>query len=27
MEALPFPPSDPVLGERGPVIEQWLGVA
>ena len=26
MEALPFPPSDPVLGERGPVIEQWLGV-
>jgi uncharacterized protein YjlB len=27
MESLPFPPSDPVLGERGPVIEQWLGVA
>jgi uncharacterized protein YjlB len=27
MEALPFPPSDPVLGERGPVIEQWLGIA
>jgi uncharacterized protein YjlB len=26
MEALPFPPSDPVLGERGPVVEQWLGV-
>jgi uncharacterized protein YjlB len=26
MESLPFPPSDPVLGERGPVIEQWLGV-
>ncbi|EEA02756.1 conserved hypothetical protein [Burkholderia sp. H160] len=27
MDALPFPPSDPVLGERGPVVEQWLGVA
>jgi uncharacterized protein YjlB len=27
MEFLPFPASDPVLGERGPVIEQWLGVA
>jgi len=26
MELLPFPPSDPVLGERGPVIEQWLGI-
>lgn len=27
MESLPFPPSDPVFGERGPVIEQWLGMA
>jgi uncharacterized protein YjlB len=27
METLPFPPRDPVLGERGPVIEQWLGMA
>ena len=27
MQALPFPPSDPVLGERGPVVEQWLGMA
>jgi uncharacterized protein YjlB len=27
MASLPFPPSDPVLGERGPVIEQWLGMA
>jgi uncharacterized protein YjlB len=26
MNQLPFPASDPVLGERGPVIEQWLGV-
>ncbi|MFL9858648.1 cupin domain-containing protein [Paraburkholderia madseniana] len=26
MDKLPFPASDPVLGERGPVIEQWLGV-
>jgi uncharacterized protein YjlB len=27
MESLSFPPSDPVLGERGPVIEQWLDMA
>jgi uncharacterized protein YjlB len=27
MGSLSFPPSDPVLGERGPVIEQWLGMA
>jgi uncharacterized protein YjlB len=24
MEALPFPPSDPVLGDSGPLIDYWM---
>lgn len=27
MEALPFPPRDPIDGEQGPVIEHWLHAA
>jgi uncharacterized protein YjlB len=27
MEALPFPHSDPVLGTKGPLMENWLGAA
>jgi uncharacterized protein YjlB len=27
MEALPFPPRDPLDGTRGPVVEHWLHAA
>jgi hypothetical protein len=27
MEALPFPPRDPLDGTHGPVVEHWLHAA
>ncbi|HEY4295838.1 MAG TPA: cupin, partial [Paraburkholderia sp.] len=27
MNALPFPPLDPIDGERGPLVEYWLDAA